>query len=68
MEFSKIKEVCKKELENLSTTPASTNPKSINSNNGRWTKEEHNMFIRALELYGKNWKKVEEHIGTRTGA
>ena len=35
---------------------------------GRWTKDEHKSFLEALKLYGKNWKKVEEHVGTRTGA
>ena len=33
---------------------------------GRWTDQEHKSFLRALELYGKNWKKVEEYIGTRS--
>jgi SHAQKYF class myb-like DNA-binding protein len=35
---------------------------------GRWTKEEHQRFVEALKLFGKNWKKVEEHVGTRSGA
>jgi len=35
--------------------------------NGRWTKEEHQRFIDAIKLHGKNWKKVEEYIGTRSG-
>lgn len=35
---------------------------------GRWTREEHNRFVDALTLYGKNWKKVEEHVGSRSGA
>lgn len=35
---------------------------------GRWTKEEHSKFILGLVNYGKNWKKVEELVGTRTGA
>ncbi|CAG9328797.1 unnamed protein product [Blepharisma stoltei] len=35
---------------------------------GRWTHEEHQRFLKAIELYGKNWKKVEEHVVTRTGA
>jgi len=35
---------------------------------GRWTKEEHQKFVEALKLFGKNWKSVEEYIGTRTGA
>lgn len=33
---------------------------------GRWTKEEHNRFIEAYELYGKEWKKVHTYVGTRT--
>lgn len=64
----KLKEYCKKEYESLITTPLPANPKTISGNNGRWTREEHMMFIEALSIYGKNWKKVEEHIGTRTGA
>eukprot|EP01017_Pseudomicrothorax_dubius_P049402 TRINITY_DN9183_c0_g2_i1.p1 TRINITY_DN9183_c0_g2~~TRINITY_DN9183_c0_g2_i1.p1 ORF type:complete len:232 (-),score=46.79 TRINITY_DN9183_c0_g2_i1:60-755(-) len=40
----------------------------INKSAGRWTKEEHQRFVEALKLYGKNWKKVEEFVGTRTGA
>ena len=35
---------------------------------GRWTNEEHENFIDALKLFGKNWKKVEDHVTTRTGA
>jgi len=36
--------------------------------NGRWTKEEHNRFVEAIQLHGKNWKQVEDCVGTRTGA
>lgn len=36
--------------------------------NGRWTKEEHQRFIDAIKIHGKNWKKVEEYVGTRSGA
>ena len=35
---------------------------------GRWTKEEHSRFILGLMTFGKNWKKVEELVATRTGA
>ena len=37
-------------------------------NNGRWTVDEHELFIEALKLYGKDWGKVHLHIGTRTSA
>lgn len=33
---------------------------------GRWTKAEHLKFLEALKLYGKNWKLVQEHVGTRS--
>lgn len=35
---------------------------------GKWTYEEHNRFLQALELYGNIWKKVEDYIGSRTRA
>lgn len=27
---------------------------------------EHVRFLEALKQFGKNWKKVEEHVATRT--
>mmetsp|Transcript_62936 Transcript_62936/g.73240 ORF Transcript_62936/g.73240 Transcript_62936/m.73240 type:complete len:273 (-) Transcript_62936:326-1144(-) len=36
--------------------------------NGRWTKEEHQRFVDAIKIHGKNWKKVEEYVGSRNGA
>jgi len=36
--------------------------------NGRWTDSEHDKFIEALRLYGKNWNKVHKYVGTRTSA
>ena len=35
---------------------------------GRWTKEEHEEFLRCLNIYGREWKKVSELITTRTAA
>ena len=35
---------------------------------GRWGREEHKRFVEGLKIHGKDWKKVEEYIGTRTGA
>jgi hypothetical protein len=34
--------------------------------NGRWSLLEHVRFLEALKNFGKNWKKVEEHVATRT--
>lgn len=33
---------------------------------GRWTREEHLLFIKGLEIYGKGWKKIAGLIKTRT--
>lgn len=33
---------------------------------GRWTKEEHEAFLGALQMYGKEWKKVAAKVKTRT--
>ena len=35
-------------------------------NTGRWTHEEHEKFLHALKMYGKEWKKVQEFVGTRS--
>lgn len=33
---------------------------------GRWTREEHEAFLQALQQYGKEWKKVAAKVKTRT--
>jgi len=33
---------------------------------GRWTSEERKRFVEALKEYGKDWKKIQEAVGTRT--
>ncbi|OMJ92253.1 hypothetical protein SteCoe_5023 [Stentor coeruleus] len=33
---------------------------------GRWNKIEHAAFIEGIKLFGKNWKLVSQHIGTRS--
>ena len=39
---------------------------NIITNEGRWSKEEHNKFLEGIVLYGINWKKVKTMIGSRT--
>lgn len=46
----------------------SSNANNENSVAGRWNKEEHDKFIEAIKKYGKDWKQVEQHIESRTGA
>lgn len=33
---------------------------------GRWLDDEHERFLKALRIYGSNWKAVELAVGTRT--
>ena len=33
---------------------------------GRWTEEEHEVFLEGLKLHGKQWKTIATKIGTRT--
>lgn len=41
---------------------------TANKSSGRWTKEEHQRFVDGLKKFGKNWKQVEDYVGTRNGA
>ena len=34
-------------------------------NAGRWSAEEHNLFLEELRIYGKNWDKIQKHVKTR---
>ena len=59
---------------------SSTLNKSINTSNrkqngsknergyehGRWTPEEHDLFLEGLMLFGNEWKSVQGHIKTRS--
>lgn len=53
-----------------STKPSHTQPTttdhSIKENTGRWTSEEHNIFLEGLKLHGKGWKAIAQMIKTRT--
>ena len=36
-------------------------------NEGRWSDEEHEKFVKGLEIFGwKNYQQISEYIGTRT--
>ena len=37
-----------------------------NYKQGRWTKDEHEKFLEAIQIYGRDWKKVQYYVGTRS--
>lgn len=41
-------------------------PSIDNQSTGRWTSEEHLLFLKGLELHGKGWKLIATLIQTRT--
>lgn len=42
------------------------NKQETKFNTGRWSAEEHHKFIEAMFLYGNEWKRVQQHIKTRS--
>lgn len=44
----------------------STRKPEVGENTGRWTKEEHEMFLLGLEQFGKEWKDISQLIPTRS--
>ena len=33
---------------------------------GRWTQQEHDLFVEGLNMYSKQWKLIADLIKTRT--
>lgn len=46
--------------------PKARKPYTISKQREKWTEEEHNKFIEALKLHGRAWRRIEEHVGTKT--
>ena len=40
--------------------------KNILETNGRWTKTEHDRFMKGLEKYGRDWVAVQKIVRTRS--
>ena len=50
----------------VSAAPLGQVVQSGQEHTGRWTREEHEAFLSALQEYGKEWKKVAAKVKTRT--
>ena len=44
----------------------SRKPYVITKQREKWTDQEHGRFLDALRMYGRAWRRIEEHIGTKT--
>lgn len=49
-----------------STSPPNKRDSSPRDSPGRWNEEEHLLFLKGLEIYGKSWKKISQIVKTRT--
>lgn len=52
----------------MATATAATSgaPGAQGENTGRWTAEEHALFLQGLDQHGKGWKKIASLIKSRT--
>ena len=59
--------VAEKNGESSEPPPTKTRkPYVITKQRERWTPEEHERFLEALQIFGRQWRKIEEYIGTKT--
>ncbi|KAH9622564.1 hypothetical protein KSS87_011877 [Heliosperma pusillum] len=59
-------DVCVQSAMEEGQIPKIRKPYTITKQRERWTEEEHEKFLEALKLHGRAWRKIEEHIGTKT--
>ncbi|KAE8654291.1 Hydroxyproline-rich glycoprotein family protein [Hibiscus syriacus] len=41
-------------------------PYTITKSRESWTEEEHDKFLEALQLFDREWKKIEDFVGSKT--
>jgi SHAQKYF class myb-like DNA-binding protein len=63
---SSINGIVKDEARKMDGIIASSLGSNKGSKVGRWTLQEHKKFLEGYAIYGRNWKKISEMIGTRS--
>jgi len=48
------------------SAPTMKQHKQKTEKQGRWSKDEHAIFLRGIDLYGKDWKKIAALVQSRT--
>uniref|UniRef100_A0ACD5UE42 Uncharacterized protein n=1 Tax=Avena sativa TaxID=4498 RepID=A0ACD5UE42_AVESA len=46
--------------------PKARKPYMITKQREKWTEEEHKLFLEAMQLHGRAWRRIQGHIGTKT--
>ncbi|KAG8080924.1 hypothetical protein GUJ93_ZPchr0007g5210 [Zizania palustris] len=46
--------------------PKERKPYTITKQREKWTEDEHRLFLEALQLHGRAWRRIQDHIGTKT--
>ncbi|XP_077239593.1 protein REVEILLE 8-like isoform X3 [Tasmannia lanceolata] len=49
-----------------SSNKKSRKPYTITKSRESWTEEEHDKFLEALHLFDRDWKKIEDFVGSKT--
>lgn len=53
-------------MESEQSSKKSRKPYTMTRQRESWTNDEHERFIKALQLYNRDWKKIETYVGTKT--
>lgn len=63
-----VTSLMKKKRKNSSSSSTNTSKVDLTGEEtiGRWTHDEHRLFLEGIMLYGKDWKKMQPLIKTRT--
>ncbi|XP_062226554.1 uncharacterized protein LOC133924844 [Phragmites australis] len=46
--------------------PKARKPYTMSKQREKWTEDEHRLFLESLQLHGRAWPRIQEHIGSKT--